>query len=269
MTDCKYCDEEFGSKEDLYIHWGEEHGEELSSHDKEKVKKAEKKHEEEKSEKMRRRKKLGGQALAIGGALLVVAVLGYQAYNSMNIGGPTSGEFNLEDEPFQGNPDANVTVVEFGDYSCPHCQTFEAGAHQQLEENYISTGQVKFYWVNYAFLGPESTDAAVASECVYNQVGSSDDFWNFHSEMFNFQSDADWGTTDLFVQIADDSTENVNSEELRSCISGQETLDEVQSDRSQGSSNGVTGTPSIFVNGERIPNNEYSSIRAAIEQRLN
>jgi protein-disulfide isomerase len=268
MTDCKYCDEEFDSKEELHIHWGEEHEDELSSHDKEKVKKAEKKMKDKKSEKMRRRKKLGGQALAIGGALLVVAVLGYQAYSSMNVGG-TTGEFDLEDEPFQGNADANVTVVEFGDYSCGHCQTFEAGAHQQLEENYISTGDVKFYWINYAFLGPQSTDAAVASECVHDQTGSNEEFWDFHSEMFDYQSDSNWGSTDLFVQIAEDATQNVNSEELRSCISSQETIDEVQSDRAQGSSNGVTGTPSIFVNGERIPNNEYSSIRAAIEQKLN
>jgi protein-disulfide isomerase len=268
MTDCKYCDKEFDSKEELHIHWGEEHEDELSSHDKEKVKKAEKKNKEKKSEKMRRRKKLGGQALAIGGALLVVAVLGYQAYSSMNVGGGATGEFDLEDEPFQGNADANVTVVEFGDYSCPHCRTFEAGAHQQLEENYISTGDVKFYWINYAFLGPESTDAAVASECVYDQTGNSEEFWDFHSELFSHQSSADWGSTDLFVQTAEDTT-SVNTEEVRSCISNQETIDEVQSDKSQGSSNGVTGTPSIFVNGERIPNNEYSSIRAAIEQELN
>jgi len=268
MTDCKYCDEEFDSKDEKYLHWGEEHEDELSSHDKEKVKKAEKKTEQKKSEKMKRRKKLGGQALAIGGALLVAAVLGYQAYSSMNPGGGQTGDFNLENQPFQGNPDANVTVVEFGDYSCGHCRRFENGAHQQLEENYISTGNVKFYWVNYAFLGPESTDAAVASECVYDQTGGNEEFWEFHGEMLNNQKNADWGSTDLFVQIAGDTT-GVNTEELRSCISSQDTISKVQSDRAQGSNNGVTGTPSIFVDGERIPNNKYSSIKAAIEQKLN
>lgn len=269
MTECKYCDEEFESEEDMHIHWGEAHKEELSSHDKEKVKKAEKSIQEKKSEKMRKRRKIGGWGLAAGGAFLIIAVLGYQAYSSMNVGGAPTGEFDLENEPFQGNADANVTVIEFGDYSCPHCRRFESGAHQQLEENYINTGEVKFYWINYAFLGPESTDAAVASECVYNQAGNSEEFWSFHSNVFDYQGDPDWGSTDLFVQIAEESTENVNTDELRSCISGQETIDEVQSDRAQGSNNGVTGTPSVFVNGERIPNNQYSSIKAAIEQELN
>lgn len=268
MDKCKYCDDEFESEEEMYVHWGEKHEEELSSHDEEKVKNAEKMLQERKSEKMKRRKKLGGQALAVGGALVIVAVLGYQAMGSTNSGTAQSGEFDLKGEPFQGNADANVTVIEFGDYSCSHCRTFESGAHQQLEENYINTGDVKFFYINYAFLGSESTDAAVASECVYDQTGNSEEFWDYHSQLFSYQQNSDWGSTDLLVQAAEETTETVDTDQLRSCISGQETIDEVQSDRSQGSSNGVTGTPSVFVNGDRVPNNEYASIRAAIEQRL-
>lgn len=267
MVECKYCDEEFESEEEMHIHWGEEHEDELNSHDKDKVKKAKREREEAKKTKKQKRRKLAGQALAIGGALIVAVVLGQQALNSM---GGQSADLNLENQPFMGDENASVTVVEFGDYQCPYCKQFDQSTMPQLEENYISTGDVKFYYVNYAFLGEGSTDAAVASECVYDQTGSSQEFWDFHHEVFDRQGseNSGWVTADLMMEIARDTTEGLDYEGLRQCIDSGETRDRVQSERSMGSSSGVTGTPSIYVNGESVPNNDYSSISAAIEQEL-
>ena len=267
MVECKYCDEEFESEEEMHIHWGEEHEDELNSHDKDKVKKAKREREESEKDKKQKRRKLAGQALGIGGALLVVLVLGQQALSSM--GGQTA-DLNLTNQPFMGDADANVTVVEFGDYQCPYCKQFDQNTIPQLEENYIDTGQVKFHYANYAFLGQGSTDAAVASECVYEQTGSSEQFWDFHHGVFDRQGseNSGWVTTDLMMEIARDTTEGLDYDGLRQCIDNQETLDQVQSERRMGSSNGVSGTPSVYVNGESVPNNDYSSIRAAIEQEL-
>jgi protein-disulfide isomerase len=267
MAECKYCEEEFESEEEMHLHWGEEHEDELNSHDKEKVKKARREREEAQKTKKQKRRKIAGKALAIGGALIVAVVLGQQALSSM--GGQTA-DLDLEGQPMEGNENANVTVVEFGDYQCPYCKQFDQNTHSRLKENYIDTGEVKFYYVNYAFLGQGSTDAAVASECVYDQTGNSEQFWNFHHGVFDRQGaeNSGWVTTVLMMEIARDTTEGLDYEGLRQCIDSQETLDQVQSERRMGSSNGVTGTPAIYVNGESVPNNDYASIRAAIEQEL-
>ncbi|MFB6208818.1 MAG: DsbA family protein [Candidatus Nanohaloarchaea archaeon] len=269
MVDCKYCEEEFDSEREMHIHWGEEHEDELNSHDEEKVKKAERKKEEEKQKKMSRRKKLAGQGLALGGALVLVAVLGYQALGAF--GGSTgsgNAEFELKGEPMLGNPGANVTVVEFGDYKCPFCRDFEANHFQRLEKNYIEKGKVKFYFMNYAFLGQSSTRAAVAAECVLRQNESQ--FWKFHKAIYQNQGpeSQDWATQSVLMNIARQNTQGLDYQKLRSCISNRKTINEVQSDRSQGAENGVSGTPKIFVNGRKLPGYEYSTIKAAIEQEL-
>ncbi|MBY6293980.1 thioredoxin domain-containing protein [Nanohaloarchaea archaeon H01] len=268
MPECKYCEEEFESEQEMHIHMGEEHEDELNSHEEEKVKKAERKREEEQEKKRRKRRKLGAKILAAGGVLGIAVLLGPQIMSSL--GGQPTGDFNLENQPMMGNLDANVTVVEFGDYQCPYCRQFSQSTFPQIEENYIDTGQVKFYWMNYAFLGQDSTEAAVAGECVHNQANTSQ-YWDFHKAVYANQGseNSGWVTTDRMVEIARSNTEGLDYDSLRQCINNQETISEVQSDRSQGSSAGVTGTPSVYVNGEKLPRTNYASIQAAIEQELN
>lgn len=270
MATCKYCEKEFDSDTDMHLHWNEEHEEELTSHDREKVKKAEREYEEQQKKKMSRRKKLAGQGLAAAGALIVIALLGYQALGSM--GGPTAEgpgvNFDLEGEPMIGSEDANVTIVEFADYKCPFCQQFELRIFPKIKENYIDTGKANFYFINYAFLGDSSTRAAVAGECVVEQ--DEEQFWNFNKAVYEAQGpeSEDWATQETLMNIARENTEGLDYDRLESCISSQETLSDVQSDRKKGSSNGVSSTPTIFVNGKKLSSYQYASVRAAIEQEL-
>ena len=178
MVECSFCGEEFDSEHDLHVHW-DEHVDELNSHQKDKVKKATRKHEEQKTQKMRKRKQMAGWGLAGLAALVVLALIGLQFANST---GGTSGaaSINLDGQPVMGNASAPVTVVEFGDYRCPYCRQFETGEFtgpnnpgnigpfEKLKKNFIDTGKVKFSFINFAFLGPGSTKAAVAGECVLN-----------------------------------------------------------------------------------------------------
>lgn len=269
MTECSFCGEEFDDKTGLHVHWGEEHEDELNSHQEEKVKKARRKKKERKEQRNAKRKKMGGMALAGIGALIVVALLGSQLMNS----GPQNQDIPLENQPMMGNPDANVTVVEFGDYRCPVCKQFDVQVFPRLKENYIDTGQIKFYFVNYAFLddhftGQTSTRAAVAAECVYDQ--DEEQFWNFHKALYDNQGPErqDWATQDFLMQLARDNTEGLDYSQLEACISNQETVDRVQEERRTGDQVGVTGTPSVYVNGDQIQNWQYSSLSAAIEQEL-
>lgn len=269
MTECSFCGEEFEDKIDLHIHWGDEHEDELNSHQEEKVKKANRKKEELKEKKNAERKRMAGLGLAGIGALIVVALLGSQLMSS----GPTGQEIPLEGQPMTGNSDANVTVVEFGDYRCPVCKQFHDQVWPQLKENYIDTGKVEFYFVNYAFLdqnfaGQTSTRAAVAGECVVNQ--DEEQFWNFHDALYDNQGAErqDWATQDFLMDLARENTEGLDYNQLQACIDDRKTSDKVQQDRSIGRSAGVTGTPSVYVNGDKIQNWEYNSLRAAIEQQL-
>ncbi len=268
MPRCEFCDEEFDSERELHIHWGEEHEDELNSHQKEKVKKSRRQKDEEKQKKMQRRKTMAGWGLA---GIAGLAVIGFLAMNMMGSGSTAdqTSTFQLDQQPMIGSENASVTVVEFGDYRCPYCQRFETNVFPQLKQNYIDTGQVKFYFINYAFLGPGSTQAAVAAECVNQQ--SEEQFWNFHKAIYENQGpeSQQWVTTDLLVNLAQENTEGLDYEQLRSCINSQDTISQVRSDMQIARNNQVSSTPTVFVNGKSVNRWDYGSLRAAIERELN
>jgi len=62
---------------------------------------------------------------------------------------PTTVKVNLpadftKDDPFKGDKDAKVTIVEFSDFQCPFCERFFTQTLSSIEENYVDTGKVKF-----------------------------------------------------------------------------------------------------------------------------
>ncbi|MFB6292261.1 MAG: DsbA family protein [Candidatus Nanohaloarchaea archaeon] len=268
MPSCEFCDEDFDSKTGLHLHWGEEHEDELNSHQKEKVKKARREHEEQKKEKMARRKQMAGWGLAGVAGLAVVAFLAMNMIGSSSAP-QQSSTFQLDQQPMMGSENASVTVVEFGDYRCPFCKRFETNVFPRLKEEYIDTGQVKFYFINYAFLGPGSTQAAVAGECVNRQ--SEEQFWDFHRALYENQGpeSEQWVTSELLMNVARNHTEGLDYDQLKTCINNQKTLSSVRSDLRIGRNNQVTSTPTVFVNGKSVSSWNYAAVKAAIERELN
>jgi len=267
MAECNFCDKEFENKVDLHVHWGQEHEDELNSHQKDKVKKAERKKNEKIEKKNAERKKKAGMVLAGVGALVVIGLLGSQLIN-MNSASGTPGELTIEDEPMLGNPDANITIVEFGDFQCPYCAQFSQQTYPQIVNNYIETGQVNMVWKDYPLteIGHEwARPAAMANECVYRE-GGDEAFFNVKEQVFTNQNQLNAGNVRSEI-ISYAEEENVSSEAIRSCMNSQNPGQAVDQDKSDGRSSGVTGTPTVFVNGQEV-NAEYASIRAAIEQQL-
>ncbi|MFB6192828.1 MAG: thioredoxin domain-containing protein [Candidatus Nanohaloarchaea archaeon] len=272
MVECKFCDEEFDSEREMHIHWGEEHEDELNSHQEEEVKKARRKKEEEQEVKRQKRKRIAGYGLA---GVLGLMILGLVVPQLLSGSSSQQADFNLDKQPMLGNPNASVTVVEFGDYKCPYCKRFGQQVFPQLKENYIETGKVNFYFINMAFLAPDSTTAAVAGECALNQVKKGNQsmktFWNYHHAIYDNQGPETrrWATPDRLMSIARKSTEGLDYAQLRTCITNRKTIDEVKMDKRVAQRNGVSSTPTVFVNGEKVKDGSYQGLKAAIEKELN
>lgn len=269
MAECEYCGDEFENKTKLHYHWGEEHEEELNSHDMEKVKKARRKKEEEKQQVMQKRKKLAGYSF-IG--ILAVLMAGYAATNIIPqmMAGPAA-ELNseyLEDRAILGSENASVTIVEFGDYRCGHCQRFETGTKTQLEEEgYFDNGNVKFHMLHFPVVGPttDSVSAAEAAECAGSQ--SNEAYWNLHEALFEVQGNIDYSDQSL-IDLAEENTD-VDIGEFESCLTSGEFTDRVNEDQTLGGENSVSATPTVFINGERVPDPmNYDQVEAMIEDEL-
>lgn len=265
MVDCKFCDEEFDSKKEMHLHWGDEHEDEISSHDKDKVKRAQKEAEKKEQEKQEWRKKMFIRGTAGASLVILAYFLAPSIIGALQVDGNADfTEADFEDRPVLGERGAEVTIVEFGDYLCPHCQTFNREAKPVIE-SYAESGDVNYYKMNFPLpnFQPANMQAAVAAECVANQ--DHDEFWDMHDALFERQNQVTYSDEGM-LDLAEEVTEGLDYDQLATCIENDETQDRINNDRQLGQSNRVSATPTVFVNGELVSN--WGNMEAVIEERL-
>lgn len=175
-----------------------------------------------------------------------------------------------DDDPFLGNPDAPITIVEFSDFQCPFCRRLFSQTLPQLEEKYIKSGTVKFVYRDFPLTSIHglAQTYAEAGECADEQGK----FWQMHDKIFEEQDKRGGGTiTDFTVgDIKNWAREiGLDGATFDQCLDSGKHADEVAKDFSDGERAGVTGTPATFVNGRLIPGAvPFSEFQKVIEEEL-
>jgi len=165
--------------------------------------------------------------------------------------------------PVRGDENAPVTMVEFSDFECPFCEQFYQDTLGQIEKDYVDTGKVKIYYRHYPLsFHPSAHKLAVASECA-NEQGK---FWEMHDKIFDNQQAGDFAD-DTIIGWAGDI--GLNTDTFASCLSSDKYDDIINTDLTDGTTAGVDGTPSFFVDGERLVGAQpYASFKALIDSKL-
>jgi protein-disulfide isomerase len=147
----------------------------------------------------------------------------------------------FEDDHRSGRDDAPVTLVEYGDYECPHC----GRAHPIVQQVRKRMGpRLRFVFRNFplAEAHPHAVHAAEAAEAAAVQGK----FWEMHDLLFERQDAL--GDSDL-VRYANELALDAGrlQEELASGVHEAR----VRKDFRSGVRSGVNGTPTFFINGAR------------------
>ncbi len=138
-----------------------------------------------------------------------------------------------------GNPDAPITLIEFADYACPHCQNYRPIIDQILED-YVATGQAKFELRIFPTAGGQLTYyVGQLEECAEHQ--SLGAFWRSYDLLYSY---ANSGGYDENVASALANDLNLSYDKLTHCA---ESAQQVQNDIDFGNQWNVPGTPSIMV----------------------
>jgi protein-disulfide isomerase len=147
---------------------------------------------------------------------------------------------------FQGDQNAPVTLIEFSDFQCPYCGKFATETAQQIYDQYVKTGKLRFGYIHFTFLGEESQWAAEASECANDQNA----FWQYHDYLFSHQSGENLGafSKDNLKKFA--VTLNLNADEFNQCLDSGKYTDLVKSQTSMAQNLGVSSTPTMVINGK-------------------
>lgn len=174
----------------------------------------------------------------------------------------------IDDDVILGDPKAPVTIVEFGDYQCPFCGKFFNENEPLLREEYIKTGEVKMVYRDFAFLGPESQGAALASQCAAEQGK----FWAYHDELYKAEiadrKENNGNISAVFLKSLAGKL-GLDQAKFDSCLDSQKYKLEVEKDYDDGVAAGVRGTPTTFVNGKLLSGAaQYSTLKKLIDEAL-
>ncbi len=179
------------------------------------------------------------------------------------------GDFT-DDDPFLGNTDAPVTIVEWSDYECPFCARFFKNTLPQIKEKYIDTGKVKFVYRDFplGFHDPLATQEAYAANCAREQ-GGDDTYFAYHDLIFNTTKGNGRGLeVEQLYKMAREL--NLDEAKLKECVESEKYKDEVAKDMADGQKAGVRGTPGFLVNGQLVSGAQpFSAFEQVIEEVLN
>ncbi len=139
----------------------------------------------------------------------------------------------------QGPKDAEITIVEFGDYLCPYCRTAEEAVERLLAEQ---PTRIRFVWKDMpAPVHAGADTAAEAGQCAAKQGA----FWSFHRTLF------EQGTYDETSLAFQASQSGLDSQAFTECLSSHATKPLVERTVDEGRALGIDALPTFFINGKR------------------
>lgn len=183
-------------------------------------------------------------------SLVLVAALALSACGGSGpkaITTPREGDFQV------GKADAPVTVTEYASASCTHCAQFNNEVFEQAKTKYVDTGQVR--WVMREILtAPESVSAAgfLTAHCAgpdkaYSVLDAI--FRGVGQDPQGFLGDA---PRDHLLAVAQSA--GMTEKQFDACVTDAAALDALKKRVTRNAKDGVTGTPTFFVNGVKLDN---------------
>jgi len=204
--------------------------------------------------------------------LIAIAVIGLIFLNNQSKSDQKAekNDYDYANQPFLGDETAPVSIVEFGDYKCPNCKNFTDTVVPLIIQEFVDTGKAKFYYLHYPFIYDDSKRTAAFTEAVYHELGN-DKFWEFHDLVYENQpEDTRYEKVDVFTEdlLTEMLGEIASEEEVNKVVAYFETKepeDAWKSDYDLGDKWGVTGTPTIFVNGVRFDGTTLDDLKNMVE----
>ncbi|MEO6760781.1 MAG: thioredoxin domain-containing protein [Candidatus Saccharimonadales bacterium] len=184
--------------------------------------------------------------IVIFGGIILISNNNKTSKSDSTSGQPTSH--------FTGDLTSKVTFVEYGDYECPACESFQPTV-QQVIKKYADKVKFQFRNLPLTSLHPNAFAGARASEAAALQ----DKFWEMHEALYDYSNWSQWSpgtTTDptpYFWQYAKNLGLNVTK--FKADYKSSAVNDKINADIAAFSKTGLPeATPTYFLNGKHIEN---------------
>lgn len=167
-----------------------------------------------------------------------------------------------EDDWVKGNPEAEVTLIEYSDFQCPTCGAYHPVISQLTQE---FGDKVKFVYRHFP-LRQFHVNAELAAQAA-EAAGRQGKFWEMHDLIFENQRDWSNNRTarEIFITYAENL--NLDIEQFRRDLDSKEIKQKVEGNYQSGIRLGVNSIPTFFLNGKKIQNpRSYKEFKNLIQQ---
>lgn len=182
-------------------------------------------------------------------------------------------KIDVTGRPSRGAKSAKVVVVNFDDFECPYCSRMHATLFPEIFKEYGD--RVTFIYKDYPLseIHPWAIHAAVNANCLAAQ--NADAYWDFADYVHANKREVDNEKTqparfDALDKMAllQGQKHNVDGAKLQACVKEQNE-DGVRASMKEADGLGVSATPTLFINGQKIDGAvPISEIRATLDQAL-
>jgi len=199
--------------------------------------------------------------------IIIVALIVISGYflltRTQKLGG--SGEIvevQTGNLPPWGNPEAPIKIIEFGDFLCPFCARAVTLLYPQLE-SLINEGKVVLYFRDF-IVHPEANIIHNASRCA-NEQGK---YWEFNKLAFQkLLDDIEMTKKESLINLAQEL--NLDIQSFEKCVDENRYNQDIQNDFQAGINADVEGTPTFFINGQKVVGLDIPKIMSVINNLLN
>ena len=155
----------------------------------------------------------------------------------------------------KGNPDAQIKIIEFGDYQCPSCRYFHDSIKPRLDLAYIDPGIAQFVFYDFPLsqIHPYAFLAARAARCAGDE--GNEQYFQYHTKLY--QNQPAWSTRTAppardFVTYAEEL--GLDAEAFEACLRSDKHADVVTANQKAAMNLNLPGTPAILIQvGNGIP----------------
>lgn len=178
----------------------------------------------------------------------------------------TDVDTSIVEEMSIGNPDAEVTVIEYASFTCPHCKSFHETTYKDLKSEYIDTGKIRFE-MREVYFDRFGLWAGMLARC-----GGPDRYFGFVDALFVGQ--AEWMATRDPAGIAADLrklglTGGLTEDEVNACLSDSEMAQALVAVYQQNAeADSIQSTPSFVINGTTYSNMSFDQFKEILDDEL-
>ncbi|SHI82314.1 Protein-disulfide isomerase [Palleronia salina] len=177
----------------------------------------------------------------------------------------SEADLSLVQEMSMGNPDADVTVIEYASFTCPHCRTFHDNVFDDLKENYIDSGKINFIY-REVYFDRYGLWAGMVARCA-----GPDRYFGIADLIYERQSE--WAQGEP-AQIAQNlrqigKTAGLGDDQLDACLNDAAKAQALVATYEQNAAaDNIRATPSFVIDGENYSNMNYADFSAILDEKL-